>query len=98
MPREWARMRKLASGLSAISILCAAPAHAAPLDIGSAAIVKNTVTGRIDARTRVIKHGDRVHQNEAIATGKEAGAQLLFRDETALTMGADSTIILDTFI
>jgi hypothetical protein len=46
----------------------------------------------------VIKPSDRVHQNETIVTGKEAGAQLLFRDETVFTLGADSTAVLDTFV
>src|SRR6185295_17084595 len=36
-----------------------------------------------------------IFQNQHIRTGKNSAAQLLFRDETALTMGPSSSLVLD---
>ena len=92
-------MRKLSCAVSIISILGLAPVYAdTPLDIGAAAITQKIVTGRIAAKERPLKPGDRVFQNETVVTGNEAGAQILFRDETALTMGPDSSVVLDTLV
>ena len=66
--------------------------------IGTAAVTKNSVTGALGATQRTLKRGDGVFQNESIKTGKDAGAQLLFRDETALTIGPDSHVLLDKLV
>ena len=92
-------MRKLSWAVSAISILGVAPVFAdSPSEIGTVAITKNAVTIHMAAQVRPLKLGDRVFQNETVVTGNEAGAQILFRDETALTMGPDSSVILDTMV
>lgn len=64
-------------------------------DIGTAAATKNEVEGSLGATARGLKIGDRIFQNERIRTGKDSAAQLLFRDETSLSMGADSALVLD---
>jgi hypothetical protein len=66
--------------------------------IGVASVVKNDVSGSIGQRTRVYRVGTSVFQNEVVATGPESSAQLLFRDETALTIGANSRITLDRYV
>jgi hypothetical protein len=91
-------MRTVTCAVAALSFFYVAPTQSAPADIGAAAIVKNSVTASIDANTRTMKPGDRVHQNESIVTGKESGTQLLFRDETIFTLGPDSRAVLDTFV
>jgi hypothetical protein len=92
-------MRKLSWAVSAMSILGVAPVYAdSPSEIGTAAITKNAVTIRMAAQQRPLKIGDHVFQNETVVTGNEAGAQILFRDETALTMGPDSSVVLDTMV
>ncbi len=81
--------------------LAAFTAHAqaaTPPQIGTAAVTKNSVTGALSGAQRTLKRGDGVFQNESIKTGKDAGAQLLFRDETALTMGPDSHVTLDKLV
>lgn len=86
--------------LSALVVAAiAADAHAATApQIGTAAVTKNSVTGALEGAQRNLKRGDGVFQNENIRTGKDSGAQLLFRDETALTIGPESLVRLDKLI
>lgn len=66
--------------------------------IGVASVVKNDVNGSAGGQVRVIQVGSGVFQNEAISTGAASSAQLLFRDETSLTIGASSRVTLDRFV
>lgn len=66
--------------------------------IGVASVVKNEVSGTVGGQTRVIGRGAQVFQNEVVTTGANSTAQLLFRDQTALTIGADARVILDRFV
>ena len=65
-------------------------------DIGVASTVVNRVQGSVGART--LKAGDRIFQNENIETGAASRSQLLFRDETVLSVGPDSRVTLDRFV
>lgn len=66
--------------------------------IGVVAVVKNTVSGSTGGQTRVINVGAGVFQNQVITTGAASSAQLLFRDETSLTIGASARLTLDRFV
>ncbi len=66
--------------------------------IGVAAGVKNEVTGAISGRTARLNAGDGVFQDQVVNTAAESTAQLLFQDETALTVGPNSSIVLDKFV
>lgn len=84
--------------LAAASV-AAGSAHAATeIRIGTTASAKNDVTGLLGAAQRRLKLGDGVFQNESIATGTAGSAQILFTDETALTMGPNSRVTLDKAI
>ena len=78
-------------------LVAAVPAHAAE-DIGVAAAVANRVTGTLGTDMRTLKVGDGVFQDETIDTAKKSTAQLLFRDETTLTIGPNSSVVLHTFV
>ena len=86
--------------LSALALICATvPAHAAtPPQIGTAAVTQNDVSGTLGRDRRALKRGDGVFQSESIVIGKGAGAQILFRDETALTMVPESRVTLDKLV
>jgi hypothetical protein len=85
--------------LAAAGSVAAAYAHAATEPrIGTTASAKNDVTGLLGTARRMLKLGDGVFQNERIATGNAGSAQILFADETALTMGPNSQITLDKAI
>jgi hypothetical protein len=64
--------------------------------IGTAAAVRNQATGTLGSETRTLKSG--VFKNERVDTARNASAQLIFRDETALTVGPSSSVTLDQFV
>ena len=70
----------------------------AGVNIGTAAGVTNQVTGKLGDDSRSLKLGDGVFQDETIETAEESNTQLLFLDETVLTVGPESSVVLDTFI
>ena len=82
--------------LIAAAMMLTVPAYAA--QIGVASVVRNDVNGNVGGRARVIQVGTSVFQNEIISTGADSSAQLLFRDETSMTLGADSQLKLDRFV
>jgi hypothetical protein len=67
-------------------------------DIGVASSVVNKVDGTVGQQSRPVILGDKVFQNEVIRTGSDSKSQLLFRDETTLSIGPDSEIALDKFV
>ena len=66
--------------------------------IGTAAAVKNRATGTLDSKTRALKVGLGVFEKERIDTSAGSRAQLIFNDETALTIGPNSSVTLDEFV
>jgi hypothetical protein len=67
-------------------------------DIGAASSVVNQVSGERGGTSRQLAIGDRVYQSEVISTASDARGQILFRDETALTLGPSSRVALDRFV
>src|SRR3954471_13900473 len=85
--------------LSALSMaLCLAgllsKANAADERIGVAAVVRNTVSQLEPQVTRIAK-GDEVVRNEVVRTAADSDARLVFRDDTNLSLGPNSTLKLD---
>jgi hypothetical protein len=74
------------------------PALAQPQNVGVAAAVKEQVTGSLGAQQRQLSRGDGVFQNEVIGTTPTSSSQLLFLDETTLTVGPNSNVTLDEFV
>lgn len=86
----------LASAVAALATGLSAQTQTA--DIGVAATVINRVEGTVGSQTAAKKTGDKVYQNELIRTGSQSKGQLLFRDETSLTIGPESEVKLDQFV
>ena len=66
--------------------------------IGVTAAVTNKVTGTLESDARTLNVGSGIFQDDTIDTWKESTTQLMFLDETTLTMGPDSSMFLDTFV
>ena len=66
--------------------------------IGVTAAAQNEVAGIQGGSTRVLAAGSQVFQEEIIRTGAQSMAQLLFLDETSLSIGPLSEITLDRFV
>ena len=83
----------------AICISCAAALPSvADTKIGVAGAVRDEVTGTIGAVTRPLDTGHNLVLDETVRTGKTGTAQLLFLDETSLSIGPQSDVTLDRFV
>lgn len=90
------RPPRLAALLAGLLLAGAAlePAPASAQRIGVASSVKNQVTGSLGGSVRRLSSGAGVSQNETVSTGAASATQLLFRDQTSLTMGANASLTL----
>lgn len=95
-------MRALALAIGvffAASLMASGPAAAQAERIGAAAAVRNQVTGTIgSSQPRALSAGAPIHQNERIETGANSVAQLLFSDQTTLSIGQRSQVTLDRYV
>lgn len=79
------------------ALMTSAPAAAQA--IGAAAAVRNQVTGTMgSSQPRALTVGAPIHQNERIETGANSVAQLLFSDQTTLSIGQRSQVTLDRYV
>ncbi len=67
-------------------------------DIGTAASIATSVTGKLDSGTSSLKTGDLVFQNETLTSDTSGVGQFEFRDGTKLALGPGSTLVLDNFV
>jgi hypothetical protein len=71
---------------------------AAESKIGVASAARNQVQGIIGGGTRTLSAGNDIFSNEVVRTGEESLAQLLFLDETSLSVGPRSEVKLYRFV
>jgi hypothetical protein len=83
--------------LSLLLLPLPSPSFAQP-EIGVASAVKNGVTVAASGKNRTLATGNKVYANEVVSTGEQAVAQLLFLDETSLSIGPRSEVTLDSFV
>lgn len=90
----------LAAMCSALVVLSApAAAQANEARIGAAAAVRNQVTSAsAGGQERPLAVGNPVFQNHIITTGANSVAQLLFTDQTTLSIGQRSQVTLDRYV
>jgi len=66
--------------------------------VGNAKVIVKTVTGSFEADLREINLLDDIYHNEVISTGPESATELVFVDETKLSIGPNSSLVLDRFV
>lgn len=87
--------------LVALAALAGRTAQAAISDqisIGNTRVVVRTVIGTFEGDLRVLALEDDVYHNELIETEEESATKLTFLDETTLTLGPQSSVVLDRFV
>jgi hypothetical protein len=87
--------------LVTVAMLAGRAAPAAISDqitIGNTRVVVRTVIGNFDGEIRTLALEDDVYHNELITTEKDSATKLTFLDETSLTLGPDSSVVLDRFV
>ena len=82
--------------LSLTSGIAGLPATTSAADgpIGIAAVVRNSVS-QLEPKVARIAKGDDVVRNEHVRTAADSDARLVFRDDTNLALGPNSTLKLD---
>ncbi len=83
--------------LASVLGLGALPASA-ETRIGVAGAVKDEVTGTVGRTTQPLGTGHDLFVDELVSTGRAGTAQLLFLDETSLSIGPQSDVKLDRFV
>jgi hypothetical protein len=86
-----------ACALTAILVASAMAAGEAEPEVGTAVLIKKTVTGMLGTNERPIETGVRVHRNELIRTGPQAQAELKLDDNTKLALGPETELRLDEY-
>jgi hypothetical protein len=67
-------------------------------NIGVASGAKNQVEGVVNGQTQTIAIGNNVFASELVRTGADGLAQLLFLDQTSLSVAPKSQVTLDRFV
>jgi hypothetical protein len=97
-------MNRIARGFGprtlALGLVLALPAAAFAADrIGVTSAAQNRVEGVMDGgQAAPLRVGSPVFQNQHVRTGPSSTAQLLFNDQTSLSVGQSSDVKLDRFI
>ncbi len=84
--------------IASLAITIPASSATQKIEIGHAVHITKNVTGTLLSSARKLKTGDKIHQNEAIATAEKSEAELILDDDTKLAVGPKSEIVLDSFI
>jgi hypothetical protein len=66
--------------------------------IGDAQSVKNQVEGVVNGKSETLSPGSSVYSNETVRTGKAGVTNLVFLDNTNLSVGPTSEVKLDKFV
>jgi FecR protein len=96
--------RRRRGAMSAVIALTALAGHGAQaaiseqITIGNTRVVVRTVIGTFEGDLRVLELEDDVYHNELIETEEESATKLIFLDETTLTLGPESSVVLDRFV
>jgi hypothetical protein len=92
-------MRPVAISLAiAIAACVATPELGFAQKVGVASAVRNDVKRLSPAPSQQISAGGTLVANEHLRTGDASSVQLLFLDETSVSMGAQSDLVLDRFV
>ena len=70
----------------------------AQVAIGNANKIVSKVQGVWQSNSRSLVRADDVYSNEKVNTGTDSAARFIFRDDTVLSIGASSSVVLDRFV
>lgn len=92
-------MIKILAAFLLLPAAASAASVAAPVNIGVASAVRGAVKATAPgAAGRVVETGKPVYSHDKVTTGPEGKLQILLRDQTSFTIGANSELELDEFV
>ena len=92
---RWSTVSLLFVALGAFSTAANA---AETVTVGNANVVVRTVTGTLDAEGRKLALADDVYHNELIETEVDSATEIVFLDQTKLSLGPESSLTLDSVV
>ncbi len=101
--RAFGVVRRVQTACAALALAVGSMASAAVAadtkepEVGTAVLIKKTVTGTLGTGERQLETGVRVHRNELVRTGPQAQAELKLDDNTKLALGPDAELRLDEY-
>ena len=60
--------------------------------------IVGAINGTVKTGNRTLKAGDKIYLNETIFAAENSGKQILLLDQSTFTIGAESEVVMDTFI
>lgn len=87
-----------AAFLVSLSIGSATAFAAEPITIGNTLVVVRTVMGTLGAEGRKLALADDVYHNEIIETEVNSATEIVFLDQTKLSLGPNSSLTLDNVV
>ena len=91
-------MIRLSALVFAAALSFAATMAAASEEIGQVSRVQNESYALADDGERRLAAGDAIHLGERVITGPDARIEIVFVDETSLTLGANAVMQMDTLV
>ncbi|HOP40020.1 MAG TPA: FecR domain-containing protein [Geobacteraceae bacterium] len=91
-------MKKFSAIIAAAMLLASFSAFAADAPVGSIKAAHGTATIMRNTATIEAKNGARVFQNDLLKTGSDGTLAVVFRDDTLLSLGPDSTVAINEFL
>jgi hypothetical protein len=101
-------IRHLRAGVASVAVAIAVAgmgslvggfdASAAQERVGAATLVVQKVTGKIENRKRDLAVKDAVYGDELVSTGAKSAAEFQFLDQTKVTLGPKTELLLDRYV
>jgi hypothetical protein len=94
---RWSTLARAAAIITFVGVVTSGSSAFAD-KIGIASAVKNDVQASLAGPPKPLATGNDVFANQRIRTGEASTAQLLFLDETSVSVGPRSELVLDRFV
>lgn len=91
-------MKRLSIFCLVIAILLPCFAMGEELPIGKAKTIKGDVVAVRGGEEIPIKIGDRVYQNDIVRTGADSSAGIIFEDNTIISLGPKSALVIEEYV
>ncbi|MBN1905159.1 MAG: FecR domain-containing protein [Deltaproteobacteria bacterium] len=91
-------MQKLFIILLIIQVFYVLPSQGSELSIGKIKTLKGTISAIRDSREIQLNIGDSVYQNDDLRTGVNSAAGIIFEDDTILSLGPQTELVVDEYL
>jgi len=91
-------MKRLSIFCLVMAILLPCFAMAEELPIGKVKTIKGDVVAVRGGKEIPVKTGDRVYQNDIVRTGADSSAGIIFEDNTIISLGPKSALVIEEYV